>query len=42
MALIEFLSIDDNRELTEKPENVDPDFKIYNRFSDHSGFLMDL
>lgn len=41
MELIEFLSIDDNRGLTEKPENVDPDFKIYNRFSDHSGFLMD-
>lgn len=42
MALIEFLSYDDNRELTEKPENVDPDFKIYNRFSGHSDFLMNL
>ncbi|QBO58404.1 SMEK domain-containing protein [Chryseobacterium salivictor] len=42
MALIEYLSKDDNRSISEKPENVDPQFKIYNRFSEHSVFLINL
>lgn len=40
LALIEYLSKDDNRRITEKPENVDPKFKIYSRFSEHSAFLI--
>lgn len=42
MALIEYLSKDDNRCISEKPENVDPQFKIYKRFSEHSAFLINL
>lgn len=42
MALIEYLSKDDSRSISEKPENVDPQFKIYNRFSEHSVFLINL
>lgn len=42
MALIEFLSNDVNTKISERPEFVDPEFKIYNRFSDHGTFLMDL
>lgn len=42
MALIEYLSKDDNRTISEKPENVDPQFKIYKRFSEHSVFLINL
>lgn len=42
MALIEHLSKDENLSISEKPENVDPKFKIYNRFSEHSTFLINL
>ncbi|UPZ36542.1 SMEK domain-containing protein [Sphingobacterium sp. PCS056] len=42
MALIEYLSKDDNRSISQKPEIVDPQFKIYNRFSEHSVFLINL
>jgi hypothetical protein len=40
MALIEFLSKDNNRDLTHLPDNVDPDFKIHKRFSEHSEFIL--
>lgn len=40
MALIDFLSRDENRTLIERDENVDPDKKIYKRFSEHSGFII--
>lgn len=40
MVLIEFLSQDNNRQLAETPDNVDPDYKIYSRFSDHSEYLI--
>lgn len=39
MALIEYLSKDENRELSDATDNVDPEFKIYKRFSDHSEFI---
>lgn len=39
MSLIDFLSKEENRQLTEKKDNVDPDFKIYNRFADHANYL---
>ncbi|HFK5581698.1 TPA: SMEK domain-containing protein, partial [Elizabethkingia anophelis] len=42
MALIEYLSKDDNLNISQKPENVDPQFKIYNRFSEHSTILISL
>lgn len=39
MSLIDFLSKDENRQLTDKKDNVDPDFKINNRFADHASYL---
>lgn len=39
MSLIDFLSKDENRQLSGKKESVDPDFKIYNRFADHASYL---
>lgn len=39
MSLIDFLSKDENRQLTEKKDHVDPDFKINNRFADHASYL---
>ncbi|NBB28058.1 SMEK domain-containing protein [Cellulophaga sp. BC115SP] len=39
MALIEHLSKDENRKLSDFSDNVDPEFKIYQRFSDHSDFI---
>lgn len=42
MALIEYLSQDENQKISNKPEHVDPDFKIYKRFSEHSVFLIGL
>ncbi|TYT28261.1 SMEK domain-containing protein [Elizabethkingia anophelis] len=42
MALIEYLSKDNNLNISQKPENADPQFKILNRFSDHSTTLINL
>ncbi|MEJ5049548.1 hypothetical protein CQ046_02770 [Chryseobacterium sp. MYb7] len=42
MALIGYLSNEDNLAVSERPGNVDPDFKIFNRFADHSKFLISL
>lgn len=39
MSLIAYLSKDQNRKLIDRKENVDPDFKINNRFSDHASYL---
>jgi len=39
MSLIDFLSKDENRQLTAKIDNVDPDFKINNRFANHASYL---
>lgn len=39
MALIEHLSKDENRKLSDSYDNVDPEFKIYQRFSEHSDFI---
>lgn len=39
MSLIEYLSKDDNRNLSYENDNVDPEFKIYKRFSQHSEFI---
>lgn len=39
MSLIDFLSKDENRQLTDRLDNVDPSFKINNRFADHSSYL---
>lgn len=39
MSLIDYLSKDENRHLTEKKDNVDPDFKINNRFANHASYL---
>jgi hypothetical protein len=39
MSLIAYLSRDKNRQLIDRKENVDPDFKINNRFSDHASYL---
>lgn len=41
MALIDYLSKDENRTLTDKSENVDPDKKINKRFSSHSKFIIE-
>ncbi len=40
MALIEYLSKDNSRNLSDISNNVDPEFKIYKRFSEHSEFLI--
>jgi hypothetical protein len=40
MSLIEYLSKDDNRNLSFETDNVDPDFKIYKRFTEHSEFII--
>lgn len=42
MALIGHLSNEENLAVSERPENVDPTFKIFNRFADHSKFLIGL
>jgi len=39
MSLIDFLSEDENRQLTERIDNVDPSFKINMRFSEHASYL---
>ena len=39
MALIEYLSKDENREISEATDIVDPEFKIYKRFSEHTEFI---
>lgn len=41
MTLIEYLSKDDNRNLSYENDNVDPEFKIYKRFFEHSEFITD-
>lgn len=40
MALIEFLSNDNNRVISDVTDNIDPDFKIFKRFSEHSEFII--
>lgn len=40
MALIEFLSKDDNRVISDVIDNVDPEFKVYNRFYEHSEYII--
>lgn len=40
MALIEFLSKDDNRIISDVIDNVDPEFKVFKRFSEHSEFII--
>ena len=40
MALIEFLSKDNNRIISDVVDNVDPEFKVFKRFSEHSEFII--
>ncbi len=40
LALIEYLSKDNHRNLSVIPDNVDPEYKINRRFSEHSEFIM--
>ncbi|MGJ1485983.1 SMEK domain-containing protein [Sphingobacterium multivorum] len=42
MALIGYLSNEENLTVSEPPGIVDPTFKIFNRFADHSNFLIGL
>jgi len=39
MALIDYLSDDQNRQLIDRVENVDPEKKFYKRFAEHSDFI---
>ena len=39
MSLVDFLSQDENRQLTNTPDNVDPEFKINHRFAEHANYL---
>lgn len=41
MALIDFLSKDKNRVLSDKQDNIDPEFKINHRFSNHASFIIE-
>ncbi|GGG27209.1 SMEK domain-containing protein [Hymenobacter glacieicola] len=41
MTLIAYLSNDSNREFIQRKEVADPEKKIYNRFSEHSSFLIE-
>lgn len=39
MSLVDFLSQEENRQLTTTPDNVDPDYKINYRFAEHANYL---
>jgi len=39
MSLIDFLSQEKNRVLSDKKDNVDPEHKIYNRFASHATYI---
>ncbi|MXV49514.1 SMEK domain-containing protein [Pedobacter sp. HMF7647] len=40
MALINYLSKPENRSLAEKKDNIDPEYKINKRFSEHATYLI--